>query len=242
METGTDFPYLTEGQRETLARLTEKLKRNIWLAEHNPNSAGSPTLQRQDLRAWSSQVLGWEMGSGKTRVALAYLDAFGEIAGQFRAPHLILAPANVIPFWVEEARAIGTRTRLITPGSRAEEVRKAVERATPDDAIVISYDTLRLHVVDGGLISHTFGVVVADEAHALQSPSAKRTRMARLLDCAVFLAVTGTPYTSNPLQLMGLARTLIPSLKSWDPLMPQPHAGLTDPYSFRNSYLTKALR
>lgn len=160
------------------------------------------------LRARDRALLLDEMGTGKTVQALAALPE--------GAPCLVVCPASLKAVWRRElSRIRGEYECGVLQG------RGSFRWPYPGEVVVTNYDVLP----DEFRAPAENTVVVADEAHALKSYKAARTRRFRALaEAARNLGgrtwlLTGTPLTNRPpdlwgvLQAAGLARH---AFGSWD--------------------------
>ena len=148
-------------------------------------------------------ILADDMGVGKTRQAIASLEA-GMLEGRI----LVVCPASLKLNWKREIL-------MVDPHASIEVI--GVDRDGGDDArwIIVNYDLLgkhaeRLHDVD-------WGGVILDEAHFIKNASKRTSHCLRLLGVQadarapvigpeyVFL-LTGTPMTNRPKDLFNLFR------------------------------------
>lgn len=159
---------------------------------------GVPWLASRD-----AALLADEMGLGKTLQAL--------LAAPAGDPILVVCPAVAKGVWVREAARWRPDLKAV-----ALKGRKSFRWPEPGEMVVINYDILP----DRLLAPNEGTVLIADEAHALKNPKAKRTRRFRALSefaqCAggrTWL-LTATPLLNKPPELWSLLKA----------------AGLTDAY------------
>lgn len=137
-----------------------------------------------------------EQGLGKTVQALAALEADGAF------PALVLCPASLRLNWLREAERWlpGRSARLYARGAHAGA-----------DVTVVSYETAAARCEELEALAPQ--ALVLDESHYCKNPAAKRTQAATRLAAAVpreglVLALTGTPVTNRPGELVAQLRVL----------------------------------
>ena len=122
-------------------------------------------------------------------------------------PVLVLCPASLRDTWAEQVsrwlppglRPPGGAVRVLD--GRAASFDAALAAAGRDGILICPYSLLGKQA--DRLLAHGFGVVVADEAHALKNPKAKRSEcgQALLLAAKRCLCLTGTPACNRPYEL-----------------------------------------
>jgi SWI/SNF-related matrix-associated actin-dependent regulator of chromatin subfamily A-like protein 1 len=105
------------------------------------------------------------MGLGKTAQAIRAADA---ISAQRL---LIICPAIARTNWVRELRKFGVLPRKV------QVIISATQTIKPDaDVVIVSYDLAAKPAIRRKLLARRFDVLIADEAQALKSRTARRTR------------------------------------------------------------------
>lgn len=150
-----------------------------------------------------------DMGTGKTRMALAYLRG--------RAQR-ILVVCPLIPVWREEAGALVPEYHVIDllRGSVRERAARLLSRTWTEPVIVtVNYDAFWREPLRSAIQKFSPDAIVLDEAHRIKSRTARRTRYAHSLadnSGAVYrLALTGTPSSRGLEDLFSVYRFLDPS-------------------------------
>lgn len=142
-------------------------------------------------------ILGDEMGLGKTVQVIAILA--GEIAAR-RKPSLVVAPATLLENWKREFAKFA-------PSIQVLKHRGATRTGFPADlatwdVVLTTYDTAMRDLSLVKMIE--WNVVVLDEAQAVKTPEAQRTRAVKEIPRRVGIAVTGTPVENRLLDLWSL--------------------------------------
>lgn len=155
---------------------------------------------RRVLRERGGVVLADRVGSGKTRIALALIEAAltAEAPSAEATRVLVITPSALRARWLAELRALCGRLHVGPPvdGGRGERA-----RVTWLSHARLSRGEHRPELHGGATL------VVVDEAHAFRSPHTRRYHALRAL-CrgpAVVL-VTATPINNTPLDLLALLR------------------------------------
>lgn len=133
-------------------------------------------------------------------------------------PVVVLCPKTIMGVWRQQAKEhVGIQTVLLEHMKVPKKVNRLARRK--DRLIyVINYDILgdpkRRDSWCRWLKSIRPAAVIADEAHYLSNPQAKRTRYFRKLVNGVrhVLLLTGTPITHRPAELWSLINTVRPKL------------------------------
>jgi SNF2 family DNA or RNA helicase len=139
-----------------------------------------------------------EQGLGKTVQALAALEADGAF------PAVVVCPASLKLTWEREAsRWLPHRARAVLNGRGGA--------VPPADLIIVNYEIVDAH--RDGLLRARPQALVLDEAHYCKNPRAKRTHAVRRLaqalpNGALRLALTGTPVTNHPEEIVPQLRIL----------------------------------
>lgn len=191
---------------------------------HNPTQ---PAIRHKD--SWSHQCLGYwkaynayctllgmEMGTGKSKVAVDLVVNWGCTAT------LVLCPKSVMGVWRREFEKWAPGKFMVTVldgngtvATRTDEARRTHEAlASVPHVIVINYDSAKMEPFATWATSQRWDCVIADEAHrakghntAVSKFCGKVGRVARRR-----LALTGTPLTHSPLDAFGIGRFLDPGL------------------------------
>ena len=142
--------------------------------------------------AW---LLGWEMGTGKTKVVCDRINGESKV--------LILCPKSVLGTWEKELCKHAVAKCTILTGTATQKER-AIKTRRP--IVVTNYDTLLWWKEPG-----EWNAVVADECQALRNPTAKRSRKARAIVAPRRWALSGTPAPNSPLDWHGILLFLDPS-------------------------------
>lgn len=166
---------------------------NVWEGEvRSPYFASLRRYQQEGVRriigAGGRALLADEMGLGKTPQALTWLE---HLDG---SPAFVVTTASTKSNWKEEASRWTTRKTEIVNGTKPYPL-------PPADLYVLNY-----HIVDAWLpVLQKMRAValVADEAHNIKNKDAVRTKAVKALAKRVpqFLALTGTPIMSNPIEM-----------------------------------------
>jgi SNF2 family DNA or RNA helicase len=163
-------------------------------------------------------LLADDPGVGKTAQALCWLALHPEAA-----PALVVCPAKVRQVWVRECAAW-------LPSWTAASMDTTSEALPHCNLLVLSYAQARLmggdtgkkkaepgvkkRPVDDRIARQPWRTLILDEAHRVNNYSAAQTRILRRMAVKTpfFLALTGTPILSKPLDIQGVLRTLRPDL------------------------------
>lgn len=151
-------------------------------------------------------ILADDMGLGKTLqtlVWLVWLRDKGETG-----PSLIVCPKSVMDNWRVE-------TERFAPALRAKvwprgELSELPERIGEADLHVINYNQLRQ--IGDTLTSISFLSVILDEGQYVKNPSSQTARIARALNAAHRLVLTGTPIENRLLDLWSLMAFVMPGV------------------------------
>lgn len=150
-------------------------------------------------------ILADEMGLGKTLQVIALL-----LSERNRgcAPSLVVAPATIVENWRREIAQFAPSLNVHVHAGPARA--GIVERLTPFDVVVTSFDTA---IRDEPLLgSVKWNLLVLDEAQAIKNPDAQRTKAVKRLSRRVSLAVTGTPLENRLDDLWSIADFALPGL------------------------------
>ena len=160
-------------------------------------------------------LLGFDMGLGKSRVAVGLILARSKLA-------LILCPKSVVDVWPREfdkhthepVGIIALNKGSVTDKTR--EAERAVQAARGGMfrrlALVINYESAWREPFSGFAMKAGIDTLIMDEAHKIKSPGGKASRFCARLGalCAFRLGLTGTPMPHSPLDIYGVYRALDP--------------------------------
>ncbi|HYB24768.1 MAG TPA: DEAD/DEAH box helicase [Solirubrobacteraceae bacterium] len=141
-----------------------------------------------------------EQGLGKTIEALATLEAAGAY------PAVVVCPASLKLNWVRElGRWLPARSVASLSGGRTD------ARAPAADVTVLNYDIVAARAHE--LCARSPRALVLDESHYCKNAAAKRTQAVQRLAATVprdglVLALSGTPVTNRPAELISQLRIL----------------------------------
>jgi len=155
-------------------------------------------------------LIGSEMGTGKTHVAIA-IDAlwYEKQEGPGKpAPTLIIAPLNTFDSWVEkyEMQAPDVDVYVIDRKDRNEFVQAIMRREA--DVYLMHWDALRLMPE---LQKFQFNVIIADEVHRSSNRKAQATKALKNLKANYKLGLSGTASGDKPENLWSINNWLWPS-------------------------------
>ena len=157
-----------------------------------------------------------EQGLGKTIEALAAVEAAGAY------PAVVVCPASLKLNWLRElerwlphrtARALRGNggARGSAPGAAQADASSADAGEAPADITVVNYDIVAARL--GELSALRPQALVLDESHYCKNAAAKRTQAVQRLSATVphdglVLALSGTPITNRPAELISQLRIL----------------------------------
>jgi superfamily II DNA or RNA helicase len=151
-------------------------------------------------------ILGDEMGLGKTIEALA---AIGHLHAGGATHSLVVCPASVLANWSHE---VEQHSRLRAFRLHGPERRRALGAWVRHGGVgVVTYDSLRSLVIPDGL---PVALLVADEAHYVKNPAAKRTQatLRHISTVERVLLLTGTPVENRLEEFRNLVGHIRPDL------------------------------
>lgn len=192
---------------------------NLSLVEHYPWILPPYHHQRRGLaelvehKRW---LLGWEMGVGKTPVAVARL-RYGIMAGEFTRPILIYCPKSMLGTWPEELKAHGNLGCTVISGT-TEKRKSTIKRGLMEAAAagnkcpIFLTNFASAQYIPQELIDLKADAVIVDEAHNIKNSTTMTSR--RIRKSAEFAryrwAMTGTPAPNGPLDIFGILLFLDP--------------------------------
>lgn len=153
-------------------------------------------------------LLGDEMGLGKTMQALA---AAAHLQSESAGLVLIVCPASLILNWRSEIMDKTTLTAHVLHGTPEVRERAMREWLAVGQLAITSYETLHNLPLPDDL---SLQLIVADEAHYVKNPSARRTKTLRSVAAQAdrVLLMTGTPLENNLGEFQSLIRTVDPAI------------------------------
>lgn len=147
------------------------------------------------------------MGAGKTTIALHAI-ADLKAAGVLQRPVLVVAPLLIAEsVWHTEAAHWEATSGLKVERVIGSEKKRLAALARPADSYVVNFDVLHWLLPVVQQQDRYFSLMVVDEASALKSPGARRTKMAMQLGLRADRrwALTGTPRSYQLLDVWGPA-------------------------------------
>ncbi len=151
-----------------------------------------------------SPLLADDMGLGKTLVSLAY--ALHRLPAA-TAPVLVVCPTSLLDVWESHAERFAPSPRVVRYHGQGRSLPPDLAAGT---MVVTTYGTL---VRDGAqLARQRWDVVVADEAHTINSGTSQAAVAIRSLPAEGRLAVTGTPVENRSEEMWALQDWLNPGL------------------------------
>jgi hypothetical protein len=162
------------------------------------------------------------MGAGKTTVALHAISDLRR-AGLLSGPVLVAAPLLIAEsVWHTEAWRWRETAGLTIERVIGNEKQRDKALARPADLYVVNYDVLHWLLPIAREQASRFSLMICDEASALKTPSARRSRMAHQLGLFADRrwALTGTPRAYQLLDVWGPANFVtrggaFPAFNGW---------------------------
>jgi SNF2 family DNA or RNA helicase len=141
-----------------------------------------------------------DMGLGKTVTVIAL-----HLRRARTAPTLVVCPASLLGNWQREI----ARFAPDVPVRRFHGAGRTLD--TPDGGFVLTtYGTMRSSAEQ--LASHSWGMVVADEAQHVKNPFSATAKALRTIPTSARVALTGTPVENNLSELWALLDWTTPGL------------------------------
>jgi SWI/SNF-related matrix-associated actin-dependent regulator 1 of chromatin subfamily A len=158
------------------------------------------------LASRSEALLADQPGCGKTIQVCGLLNLHPDIRNI-----LIICPASVKFVWAREL----TKWLLVPRGVSIAGTRSF---ELTSEVVVVNYDLLRRYLIP--LKERAWDLIVLDEAHMIKTPSAQRTKAAKMIAAAAKrkILLTGTPIMNRPAELWQLLNLL--DAKFWGPFFP----------------------
>ncbi len=169
-------------------------------------------------------MLAFDMGTGKTRTALA----FASSSGAKRV--LVVCPKSVAPTWVREANRWYPEMSVLNLVSDESSQYKAyaLSSFSSSDAgpylVVVNYDSVIREPLLDALRGVSWDLLVLDESHFVKNHESKRFRALKEVPRSFTLALSGTPMVQGPLDIWSQAYLLDPRFLG------------KNYYAFRNTY------
>lgn len=148
-------------------------------------------------------LLAWEMGTGKTRAALAVAEAMGA------RDVLVVCPKSVMrDAWVRQGETQGWSPWVIegTPAQR-DEIARFSGRPLAGGLHIVNYESAWR---TPALLERVWDLVIFDEVHRLKSASGKASRWAARVRAQARLGLSGTPTPHSPLDAWPVYRAVTP--------------------------------
>ncbi|WP_105254297.1 DEAD/DEAH box helicase [Pseudoalteromonas sp. T1lg75] len=194
-------------QKPTLSSLQPaKLAPDVQLREYQ--QAGVNWLQLLSLQGLGG-VLADDMGLGKTLQVIAYLSTLKPRAGH---PHLIICPTSLIGNWCNEIQRFCPQLSVqVVAGNN----RTAMLQQLASYEVIITTYTLfkRDFAFYHGVEYHT---LVLDEAQAIKNAQSQLSQKVKQLRGQFRLALSGTPFENNLLELKSVFDFAMPGLLGSD--------------------------
>jgi len=153
----------------------------------------------------------FEMGTGKTRTALAVARAVGS------QRILVVAPLSAIGVWENEVRTFWKQVKVF-PAANGK-IRQRSTLLAPLDCEVpslslINYESYWREPLRSALIASNFDFIIYDEAHRLKNYSSRQARFAHALTGYIpyRLALTGTPMPNGIEDLYSIYKAIDPTV------------------------------
>ncbi len=155
-------------------------------------------------------ILADDMGLGKTLQALALICHTRE-SGLSQDPYLVVAPTSVVGNWASECNkfAPGLAVAAIseTSARRGTPIKTVAARV---DVVVTSYSLFRIDYDDYATVS--WAGLFLDEAQFVKNRNSQAFQRAKMLPAPFKVAMTGTPFENNLMELWSLLSITAPGL------------------------------
>lgn len=179
------------------------------------------------LNARDSWVLADEPGLGKTLQALSAAAIDWDARGPLRI--LVVCDAKLKYNWAHEIEKLTLFSSHILDGKNYDERKRSFDfyRGFDTNILIAHYDQFVSRKVaqpDGSvknskvveeLFDIDWDIIIADEAHALKSWKAARTKAMHKLKTRRWFLLTGTPMENRPDELWSLLKLAIPETQSY---------------------------
>jgi len=169
------------------------------------------------LSSNSAVLLDYEMGTGKTKIAVDW------ISNQVPGNHVIICPKKVIDVWASEFEAHCPVTHYLLTLSKTQTARKKADavlqlldwspREPGPKVVVVNYETAWRSYMREVLLGAKWDSVILDESHRIKDPRGRASRFCLELGVRVKssgrrICLTGTPLPHSPLDAFAQARFL----------------------------------
>jgi SNF2 family DNA or RNA helicase len=166
------------------------------------------------LEGRNAGMLGMDMGTGKSRVAIQWLDSLDA------KNVLLLMPKVVLSVWPDQFALHSDRNWYVFPVDKKHSVSRRQQKS--DDARVlaeamgrpfalcVNYEAAWREPFNGWLLRNQWDAIIFDESHRIKAPGGKASRFASRLKVKSLrrLALTGTPMPHSPLDLYAQWRAI----------------------------------
>ncbi|WP_462160041.1 DEAD/DEAH box helicase [Pseudoalteromonas sp. GB56] len=194
-------------EKPTLSSLRPvNLHKDVVLREYQ--QAGVNWLQLLSFQGLGA-VLADDMGLGKTLQVIAYLSSLEE---SIPHPHLIICPTSLVGNWLNEFSRFAPQIPVqVIGGTNRVGLLSNLDKCK---VVVTTYTLFKrdfafYHGVD-------FHTVVLDEAQAIKNTQAQLSQKVKQLKARFRLALSGTPFENNLLELKSVFDFAMPSLLGSD--------------------------
>lgn len=163
---------------------------------------------------WSHRlggILADDMGLGKTLQTIALLLAVkAATPAKERLPILIVAPTSVAANWTHELEHFAPSLKVAYIRRVAKDPKKLSAQIKRSDVVISSYGLFRLDF--DAYNAQDWAMLVLDEAQFIKNHQSKGYQNARKLHADFKLALTGTPFENNLMELWALLSITAPGL------------------------------
>ena len=176
-----------------------------------PDSIVYYDFQTESIRKfarWQSFINADDMGLGKTLQTLTVF-AIDVVLGKC-STMIVVCPTTLKENWANEIRKFTTFNYVVldgTPAKREEQLR-IYEAMSEPKILITNYEQLDRHLDD--YLRLGFDIRVADEAHKLKNPKAKRTKLWHKLRTKRTVILTGTPIMNRVDEAWSLLHSVAP--------------------------------
>ncbi|KYP16013.1 DEAD/DEAH box helicase [Flavihumibacter sp. CACIAM 22H1] len=180
-----------------------------------------PETLQTALRPYQQQGLSWlyflhqqqfgavladDMGLGKTVQVIAFLLLLQEKS--WKQPHLLVVPTSLLFNWqVELQRFAPSLSTLTLHGANRPKTTADFDNY---HLVLISYGTLLTDI--SHLRRFEFGYIILDESQQIKNPDSQRYQAVQMLRSYNRLAITGTPFENNTMDLFAQFSFACPGL------------------------------
>lgn len=155
-------------------------------------------------------ILADDMGLGKTLQALAVVCHTRE-QSLTKDPYLVVAPTSVVGNWVSECHKFAPGLKVASISETLTRRQVPIETIAADADIVVStYALYRLEYDQYASIS--WAGMFLDEAQFIKNRQSKAFQRVKMLPVAFKVAMTGTPFENNLMELWSLLSITSPGL------------------------------